>query len=82
MTISYSGEFLRLLFKWKGSLYKAVLAELLIFYLAYYIVMIMTIFLLDEEGKKEMVKLATTFEVNFIYGIRKQYLNFQGIRCG
>jgi len=59
MTLSYSslvftskgvGTFLKLLFKWRGSIYKLVWRELLI-YMAIYSALAMTYRLaLDEEG--------------------------------
>src|SRR5271154_5685422 len=38
MSISYSGNFAKLLLRWKGSLWKAVWLETLIFLIAYYII--------------------------------------------
>lgn len=38
MTISYAGNFAKLLFRWKGSLWKAIWLEALIFLTIYYII--------------------------------------------
>ena len=38
MTISYSGSFISLLLRWKGSLWKSVWRELFIWLILYYVV--------------------------------------------
>lgn len=39
MTISYEEEFSALMLRWRGSLWKAVLKDLIAFYIAYYIIL-------------------------------------------
>ena len=39
MTISYEEEFSSLMLRWRGSLWKAVLKDLIAFYIAYYIIL-------------------------------------------
>ncbi|VDD94252.1 unnamed protein product [Enterobius vermicularis] len=51
MTITYTEEFSTLLFQWRGSVWKAVLKELILFYILYYIIMIFQFFCLDEQGR-------------------------------
>lgn len=39
MTITYEEDFSSLMFRWRGSLWKAVLKDLIAFYIAYYIIL-------------------------------------------
>lgn len=39
MTISYEEEFSSLMLRWRGSIWKAVLKDLIAFYSAYYVVL-------------------------------------------
>jgi predicted membrane chloride channel (bestrophin family) len=57
MTINYPDEFSSALLRWRGSLYKAVLPDILLFYLLYYIVFVMQVLFLDEEQRVYMSKL-------------------------
>uniref|UniRef100_A0A914UQ25 Bestrophin homolog n=1 Tax=Plectus sambesii TaxID=2011161 RepID=A0A914UQ25_9BILA len=52
MTISYSDSFSMLMLRWRGSLWKAVLKDLIIFYIFYYIIMAFQWYLLDEKQKE------------------------------
>uniref|UniRef100_A0A8R1HJH5 Bestrophin homolog n=1 Tax=Caenorhabditis japonica TaxID=281687 RepID=A0A8R1HJH5_CAEJA len=52
MTISYDEEFSSLMLRWRGSIWKAVLKDLIGFYIAYYIVLAFQWYLLDEKGKE------------------------------
>lgn len=52
MTISYSDSFSLLMLRWRGSLWKAVLKDLIFFYVAYYIIMAFQWYLLDEKQKE------------------------------
>uniref|UniRef100_A0A0N5AIE2 Bestrophin homolog n=1 Tax=Syphacia muris TaxID=451379 RepID=A0A0N5AIE2_9BILA len=52
MTISYEEEFMSLLFRWRGSLWKAVLKDVIIFYAAYYVILSYQYYFLDEKGKE------------------------------
>ena len=56
MTVSYSGNFMRLLLRWKGSIWRSVWIELVIFLILYYAVRLFYIYgisALDEDGKLE-----------------------------
>ncbi|CAI5453048.1 unnamed protein product [Caenorhabditis angaria] len=52
MTISYDEEFSSLMLRWRGSIWKAVLQDLIGFYVLYYIVLTSQYYLLDEQGKE------------------------------
>ncbi|CAD5228591.1 unnamed protein product [Bursaphelenchus xylophilus] len=52
MTISYEEEFSALMLRWRGSLWKAVLKDLIAFYIAYYIILFAQWYLLDEKQKE------------------------------
>ncbi|KAI6176378.1 Bestrophin-like protein [Aphelenchoides bicaudatus] len=52
MTISYEEEFSSLMRRWRGSLWKAVLKDLIAFYVAYYIILFAQWYLLDEKQKE------------------------------
>ncbi|KAI1709928.1 bestrophin, RFP-TM, chloride channel domain-containing protein [Ditylenchus destructor] len=52
MTISYEEEFSSLMLRWRGSLWKAVLKDLIAFYIAYYVILFAQWYLLDEKGKE------------------------------
>ncbi|CAB3396868.1 unnamed protein product [Caenorhabditis bovis] len=52
MTISYDEEFSSLMLRWRGSIWKAVLKDLIGFYIAYYVVLAFQFYLLDEKGKE------------------------------
>lgn len=39
MTISYDEEFSSLMLRWRGSLWKAVLKDLIAFYIGYYVIL-------------------------------------------
>ncbi|XP_041972692.1 bestrophin-4 isoform X2 [Aricia agestis] len=61
MTVTYTGEvatcrgfgtFLRVLYKWRGSIYKLVWLDLLAFLLIYYVLNLTYRLLLDEESKR------------------------------
>ncbi|CAD6193218.1 unnamed protein product [Caenorhabditis auriculariae] len=52
MTISYDEEFSSLMLRWRGSIWKAVLKDLIGFYVFYYIVLAYQWYLLDEKQKE------------------------------
>ncbi|PAV71868.1 hypothetical protein WR25_12486 isoform B [Diploscapter pachys] len=52
MTISYAEEFSSLMLRWRGSLWKAVLKDLIAYYIAYYVVLAFQWYLLDEKQKE------------------------------
>ncbi len=52
MTISYSGNFCRLLLRWRGSLWQAVYRELTLFLVLYYAVSGLYRLYLSKEGHK------------------------------
>jgi hypothetical protein len=73
MTISYSnlvftskgiGTFLKLLLKWKGSIYKMVWRELLIYMVLYASLSLVYRLALDDEGEKEQDFAVSTFYKN------------------
>ncbi len=61
MTISYAGNFARLLFRWKGSVWKSIWKELILYIFLYYIVRLVYQFLLTGEAKSNYEKLVTIF---------------------
>uniref|UniRef100_F1L7E8 Bestrophin homolog n=1 Tax=Ascaris suum TaxID=6253 RepID=F1L7E8_ASCSU len=52
MTISYQEEFSSLMLRWRGSLWKAVLKDLIAFYLAYYVILFFQWYVLDAKQKE------------------------------
>ncbi|VDN95664.1 unnamed protein product [Brugia pahangi] len=52
MTISYEEELSSLMLRWRGSLWKAVLKDLIAFYFAYYIILFFQWYYLDEKQKE------------------------------
>ncbi|KHJ95099.1 Bestrophin [Oesophagostomum dentatum] len=59
MTVSYSGNFMRLLLRWKGSIWRSVWIELVVFLVLYYAVRLFYVYgipALDEDGKLEYKK--------------------------
>ncbi|XP_060742903.1 bestrophin-2 [Tachysurus vachellii] len=66
MTVTYSrrvadarlGTFSHLLLRWKGSIYKLLYRELLIFMVLYYIISVLYRFLLDDGQRRMFEKLA------------------------
>ncbi|XP_045492372.1 bestrophin-4 isoform X2 [Colias croceus] len=61
MTVTYTGEvatcrgfgtFLKVLYRWRGSIYKLVWLDLLVFLLLYYILNLIYRLLLDEDSKR------------------------------
>ncbi|KAK0394651.1 hypothetical protein QR680_000857 [Steinernema hermaphroditum] len=61
MTISYSDRFLKLLWRWKGSLWKAIWKNLLLFLLLYYIINVIYRFVLTREQQESFIKYVTLF---------------------
>ncbi|KAL1489721.1 hypothetical protein ABEB36_013656 [Hypothenemus hampei] len=70
MTVTYShkvttssglGIFLKLLVRWKGSIYKMVWADLLLYLAVYYILNLIYLFALNDHGKKSFIELVTFF---------------------
>lgn len=62
MTISYSDGFARLLFRWKGSLWKAIWKHLLLFLSIYYSINIIYRFLMTTEQQKTFLKYIILFD--------------------
>ncbi|KHN82561.1 Uncharacterized protein F32G8.4 [Toxocara canis] len=52
MTISYQEEFSSLMLRWRGSIWKAVLKDVIAFYLAYYVILFYQWYVLDEQQKE------------------------------
>lgn len=71
MTVSYSGSFLRILFKWKGSVWKAIWKELFIWLILFYSLALFLHFvipdILDNQVKK-VVDLFTKYEAELPIG--------------
>lgn len=65
MTVTYSAtkSFLLLLFKWKGSVWKAVLVQYLIFLFLYYAINFAYRFAMNTSQQLYFEKLVTFFEV-------------------
>lgn len=82
MTVSYSlqvssvkfGQLLRLLFWWRGSIYKLLLPELLMFMIVYYLISLLYYFLTpDRQNTFENIavycdKVTSAFPVTFVLG--------------
>lgn len=51
MTISYEEEFWSLMFRWRGSLWKAVLRDVITFYAAYYVILIYQVKVIKSQKK-------------------------------
>lgn len=56
MTISYSGNFIHVLRRWKGSVWKAVWKELLVFLILYYAVRFIIILAAVEQWQMDKAK--------------------------
>ncbi|CAJ0591486.1 unnamed protein product [Cylicocyclus nassatus] len=52
MTISYDEDSPSLMWRWRGSLWKAVLKDLIAFYIAYYLILALQWYVLDEKQKE------------------------------
>uniref|UniRef100_A0A915LXH5 Bestrophin homolog n=2 Tax=Meloidogyne javanica TaxID=6303 RepID=A0A915LXH5_MELJA len=52
MTISYEEEFSSSMLRWRGSIWKAVLKDLIGFYIAYYVILYVQWGLMDEKQKE------------------------------
>ncbi|XP_066252429.1 bestrophin-3-like [Euwallacea similis] len=70
MTVTYSGEvttsttfgiFLKLLLRWKGSIYKMIWADLVVYLTIYYSLNILYLYGLDETRRKHFVGIVTYF---------------------
>ncbi|CAD6195118.1 unnamed protein product [Caenorhabditis auriculariae] len=61
MTISYSGNFFRLLLRWKGSIWRSVWRELLVFLVLFYVI------------RFTMPEFITQFDADGARGFRKKY---------
>ena len=68
MTISYAGNHIRLLFKWKGSVWKSIWQELFVFLVLFYLIKLVYAFLLSGSAKETYEKLVDVFDS------RSQYL--------
>lgn len=73
MTISYSGDFLTLLGRWKGSVWKAVWKEALVWLFLYYSIRLICIVALDDQQMEHMKKLSRLFD-SFTAKIPLQFL--------
>ncbi|RCN28077.1 hypothetical protein ANCCAN_26183 [Ancylostoma caninum] len=65
MTISYSGNFCRLLLRWKGSLWRSVWKELLIYLVIYYAIRLFYLigidYLFDDDFFRHKYRLLFVF---------------------
>lgn len=57
MTVSYSGDFVSLLLKWRGSVWKSLYKELGIFLLIYYLINFVYRFTLNEAQVQKFEQL-------------------------
>ncbi|PAV86401.1 hypothetical protein WR25_15391 isoform D [Diploscapter pachys] len=62
MTISYSDTFIKLLLRWKGSLWKAIWKHLLIFLVFYYCINVVYRFIMDDRQKATFLKFIILFD--------------------
>ncbi|KAK6042563.1 Bestrophin [Cooperia oncophora] len=62
MTISYSDTFVRLLFRWKGSLWKAIWRHLLVFLFLYYAINGVYRFIMTQKQQEMFVKYVILFD--------------------
>ncbi|XGW08245.1 hypothetical protein V3C99_010948 [Haemonchus contortus] len=62
MTISYSDTFVRLLFRWKGSLWKAIWRHLLVFLFLYYSINVVYRFVMTQKQQELFVKYVVLFD--------------------
>ncbi|CAD6192082.1 unnamed protein product [Caenorhabditis auriculariae] len=62
MTISYSDTFIRLLFRWKGSLWKAIWKHLLLYLLIYYSINVLYRFWMTAEQQAIFLKYVVLFD--------------------
>ena len=51
MTISYAGSFVALLARWKGSMWKTVYRELLVWLVGYYVIKVVYMFAMKDAQK-------------------------------
>lgn len=61
MTVSYSDRFWKLLWRWKGSLWKTIWKDLLAFLLIYYIVRVIYRYGLTKPQMETFEKLVVMF---------------------
>ncbi|KAK6737529.1 hypothetical protein RB195_019936 [Necator americanus] len=62
MTISYSDTFVKLLFRWKGSLWKAIWKHLLVFLLLYYTINAVYRFCMTVEQQQIFMRYVVLFD--------------------
>lgn len=55
MTISYDEEFSSLMLRWRGSLWKAVLKDMIAFYAAYYVVLAVQVSIFKKKKQKNNI---------------------------
>jgi bestrophin, other len=83
MTVTYSNEvatckpwtFIKLLFRWRGSVYKLLYRDLLFYLVIYYFVTIVHLFMLNEEQRttfelmvKQFQKYSSSVPLSFVLG--------------
>uniref|UniRef100_A0A0K0E4U6 Bestrophin homolog n=1 Tax=Strongyloides stercoralis TaxID=6248 RepID=A0A0K0E4U6_STRER len=73
MTISYSDQFLKLLLRWRGSLWKAIWKHLLLFLSLYYLINLIYRFLLSEGQQVKFMKYVILFD-EFLHEIPLTFL--------
>lgn len=61
MTVSYSGTFIRILFKWKGSVWKAIWRELVIWLILFYLLAIALQYAIPEPWHNDVKKVIDLF---------------------
>lgn len=61
MTVSYAGSLSRQLFRWKGSVWKPLWFEFLVFILIYYAIQLFYMFGMSEDSKRDFEQVVKTF---------------------
>ncbi len=61
MTISYSGNFVCLLFRWRGSVWKSIWKELVLYLFLYYVIRLVYQFALTGGAKANYEKFVVIF---------------------
>ncbi len=64
MTVSYTGSLTKQLLRWKGSLWKALWTELLVFIVAYYIIQFSYLFAMSPDQQRIMEKIVKSVDSN------------------
>lgn len=65
MTISYSGNFLKLLLRWKGSIWRSVWKELIVYLMCYYLIRLFYLvgipYFFDDDDMRDQMRSVLIF---------------------